>query len=315
MIAPRKRIPDGRPLVSVGMPVCNGMPFLPEAVDSVLGQSLENWELIILENGSTDSTNDYLQTLTDPRIRVLHAESASMGKLSQRLLDESRGEFFARLDADDVAESDRLSAQVGALRASPEVVLLGTQIRFLCETQVAPAPRAPLEHDQIVEALLAGRSAVCHSSIMIRLRAARDIGGYRDFEAGEELDFFLRMAEHGRVAACPEKLVRYRLHMNSAVGSRTRLVFTMNRYAIECARARRAGRDEPGLSSFLLRADHESRRLKYARVMQQHAAIQYRRALLAFARGERFKGILRLGASGMMDPRAGVSNLGRRLKR
>src|SRR5690625_2292310 len=119
-----------RPRVSVLMAVYNGGEHLPQAVDSILSQTFSDFEFIIVNDGSTDDSQIVLDAYakTDKRIRVLHQENTGLVGALNAGLEEARGEFVARMDADDVAFPDRLKEQVAFLDKNPSVGLLGARV-------------------------------------------------------------------------------------------------------------------------------------------------------------------------------------------
>src|SRR3972149_8043921 len=114
--------------VTVLMTVYNGMPYLPPAVDSVFAQTLRDWRLVIVNDGSTDGTADYLSALGDPRVPVLHQENQGTAAAANHGLAHCDTEFVARMDSDDVSLAARLEKQRDFLQAHPEVGLVGTQV-------------------------------------------------------------------------------------------------------------------------------------------------------------------------------------------
>ena len=116
------------PAITVLMSVHNGLPFLAEAVSSVLAQTFFDFEFLILDDASTDGTADYLRTLSDPRVRVITlAENIGLTAALNRGLREARGEFIARQDADDVSHPRRLELQFGFLKTNPACAVVGSQ--------------------------------------------------------------------------------------------------------------------------------------------------------------------------------------------
>src|SRR5688572_26833706 len=144
------------PEVSVLMTVYNGMPYVEEAIESVQRQSLTNWELIIVDDGSTDATPAFLDALADQRIRVIHQPNGGPPVAANRGLQLCRAEFTARMDADDVAQPSRLQRQREFLLAHLSVGLLGTQVAPLGQ-RPGRSLHLPREHAAIFEALMQGR--------------------------------------------------------------------------------------------------------------------------------------------------------------
>src|ERR1039458_3032292 len=119
------------PLVSVVMAVRNGMPYLTESIESILAQTMRDFEFIVINDGSTDETERYLGGLADSRLRIFSQANAGVGASANRGIALARGRYVARMDADDVSLPTRLERQVQFLRENPEVALVGTQFAFL----------------------------------------------------------------------------------------------------------------------------------------------------------------------------------------
>jgi glycosyltransferase involved in cell wall biosynthesis len=223
---------ERRPIVSVLMPVLNPHPvYFPEAVRSVLEQSLTDFELLIVEAPSASRAALALQSIDDPRIR--HIENPDRTTLVDQLnqgIGLARSEWVARMDADDIATSDRLQKQMAFLTARPEVSILGSQLAIMNEAGTALGYRAyPLTHAAILETMRRYCS-LAHPSVVMRREAVLAVGGYRHFHRAEDYDLWCRLAGQGAVFANhPEPLVRYRLHGGAAksVGLREQLRNTL----------------------------------------------------------------------------------------
>ena len=116
------------PDVSVLMTVYNGMPYLAEAVESIRAQTYRRWKMIIVNDGSTDNSGQYLDSLANDRIIVLHQENGGTAVASNNGLKRCDTEFLARMDSDDICSPTRIEKQVAFLRDNPQVGLVGTQI-------------------------------------------------------------------------------------------------------------------------------------------------------------------------------------------
>ncbi|PIW30994.1 MAG: hypothetical protein COW30_00820 [Rhodospirillales bacterium CG15_BIG_FIL_POST_REV_8_21_14_020_66_15] len=204
------------PKVSVLMSVLNGEAYLAEAIDSVLAQTFEDFEFLIVDNASTDGTAAIIAAYDDKRI--VHLRNPDTLNLSQSLnkgLAAARGDYIARLDADDIAMPERLEKQARFLAAHPDVALVAsawTDFGDGVPLPGTPGPVPPPDHDALVSAL-ARSSILAHSSIMFRRQAALDIGGYDEAYA-YCMDYLLyfRLAETHGLAALPEPLVAVRVH-------------------------------------------------------------------------------------------------------
>lgn len=116
------------PRVSIITPAYNAARYLPQAVASVVEQSFQDWELIIINDGSTDATRDFLDTLTDPRIRVIHQENGGVSRARNAGLECARGAFVTFMDADDALPRESLAVRVRYLDAHPEVTVVDGRI-------------------------------------------------------------------------------------------------------------------------------------------------------------------------------------------
>ena len=208
------------PLISVCMPVYNTEPYIAEAVESILAQTYPNFEFLIVDDGSTDRSLAILEhyAAQDTRIRLSSRPNAGYLVRLNEMLAEARGDLIARMDADDVAMPERFIRQVEFLDAHPEVVAVGSRVLAIdsdgdpiaefCTTQ---------DHEGIDRAHLDVRGGfISHPVAMIRAGIIREIGGYRaDYWPGEDVDLWLRLAEIGRLANLPERLLKYRRHLES----------------------------------------------------------------------------------------------------
>jgi glycosyltransferase involved in cell wall biosynthesis len=217
---PRLTMMTDPPLVSTCMPVYNAEPYIAEAVESILAQTYRNFEFIIINDGSTDRSLAILERYAahDTRIRLWSRPNAGYLVRLNEMLDEARGDFIARMDADDVAMPERLSRQIDFLNSHPEVIAVGSRILAIdgdgdpiaefCTAQ---------DHEEIDRAHLEVRGGyINHPAAMIRTGAIRSVGGYRSaYYPGEDVDLWLRLAEIGRLANLPETLLKYRQHLES----------------------------------------------------------------------------------------------------
>lgn len=207
------------PTVSVLMPVHNAARYLVEAVQSILGQSFTDFEFLIIDDGSTDRSRAILEQYAarDQRIRLTSRPNTGYAVALNELLRLARGELLARMDADDVAVPERLARQVGYLRAHPDVVCVGTAVRFIDSAgRYLRDAHAGMDHETIEERALAGDCPLNHPSVMMRRAAVEAVGGYHvEFEPAEDLDLWLRLGEVGRLTNLGEVLMSYRQHPGS----------------------------------------------------------------------------------------------------
>jgi glycosyltransferase involved in cell wall biosynthesis len=221
------------------MPVRDGEGFVVEAIESVLGQTVSDLELIVVDDGSTDSTPRLLAGVADPRLHVLTQPAHGLAAALNAGCAEATAPVIARMDADDVALPDRLERQLAFLDANPDVALAGGGIVLVDEAgrefDREPAPAVP----SLVE-----RNDLVHGTVVMRTEAFRELGGYR-LDQAEDYDLWLRFQERHGVAAVDELVIRYRFHPGQFS------VTKLERQALgalcvrAAARTRRAGQPDP----------------------------------------------------------------------
>ena len=209
------------PTVSVLMPAFNAARYVEAAVRSILTQTFEDFELIVVDDGSTDGTLAVLQRLAagDPRVTVVSRANTGIVDALNEAICMSRGEFLARMDADDVALPQRFERQLAYFRENPECVVVGTFVETIDPYgSVLDRLTHEIDHGGIDRELMNGRGfAMVHPTVMMRAEAVRQVGRYRkQWEHSEDLDLFLRLGEIGKLHNLPEYLLQYRMHFQSA---------------------------------------------------------------------------------------------------
>ena len=207
------------PKVTVVMPVRNGGPYLRGAIESVLAQSLRDFEFLIIDDASEDGSRDIVAQFGDPRIRLLrNATRLRLAETLNRGLDAAQGEHIARMDADDLCDPDRLSRQTQFLDAQREIGLCGTWARtFGDERRVL---RPPL-HDEDIRAYALFDNPLVHATVMMRREwlvrhGLRYDGG---FYPTEDFEFWQRTLACFPHANLPQVLLRYRVHGGGMTGA------------------------------------------------------------------------------------------------
>lgn len=207
--------PD-KPTVSVLLPVYNASPYVAEAIESVKRQTFDDFELLIVDDGSTDHSAEVIRrSITgDPRVQFWQQTNRGMPRTLNEMLEKARGRLVARIDADDFAMPTRLARQVQWLDGHPEVSVLGTAVTDVDEDGDPYGVTVhPTEHDQIVRQMLRGGGGIAHPSTMIRTEPMRAANGFAlDVPVAEDQDLWLRMAMSGKLANLTDPLTRYRVH-------------------------------------------------------------------------------------------------------
>lgn len=297
--------------LSVVMACYNAMPFLPAAVASIQNQSFQDWKLIIVDDGSSDDSAEWLAeaVLQDDRLRVLSQQNAGQHVAANRAIATSTSTYIARMDADDVATPDRLAKQVAFLETHPEVGLVGGQIQRLGAKRSGLESNFPLTHESIVSSLMRNHHSMCNPTVMFRRELFNQLGGYWEHNIAEDWDLFLRMAEISQLANLPEVLLSYRFHTGSINGRRIVEAQLFNEYAAESAKRRGAG--EPSLSMDEFRSSHRSNRwpLSWMFYSDSQSIGQYREAIAEIYDGRNMVGYPRLALAAAMSPNRAIRRL------
>ena len=243
------------PLVSVVMSVYNGLPYLEEAVESVLDQTFEDFEFIIINDGSTDGSKALLEALaaSDERIGLVHQENQGLTKSLNRGLEMARGTRVARMDADDLAHPERFERQLQFLRTHPEVGMLGTRTEFIDEAgEVSGKWRVPVAQDAITWHLLFN-TCICHSSLMADRAVLEKLGGYAKWATtAQDYELFTRAIFETQIANLPEVLLwKRRDDQNITAKRREEQIHVCCRSAATLHRALLGKHADSSLSCFL----------------------------------------------------------------
>ncbi|HKJ04946.1 MAG TPA: glycosyltransferase [Geopsychrobacteraceae bacterium] len=208
-----------QPQVSILLPVRNEEQHLITALRSLQRQTFRNWELVVVDDGSSDTTPDILETFAtkDPRVQIIRQPATGLVSALNRGLEACKTPYVARMDGDDVCHPDRLGKQFTVLQNDPSLTLVASCVRHFPRMNVQGGMLAyeewqneNLSHTDISRNLFI-ESPFAHPSVMYRRDAVFEIGGYRQKNWAEDYDLWLRLAEQGaRFARCPETLLYWR---------------------------------------------------------------------------------------------------------
>jgi glycosyltransferase involved in cell wall biosynthesis len=232
------------------MSCCNASQYVSDAVESILEQTYSDYELLLINDGSTDNTLDVAKEYAsqDKRIVVVDKSNTGLADSLNKGLGLARGEWIARLDADDIALPDRLAKQMSFIQRHETVVLLGTGCIIIDRSGSEGAHyRYPVDHDSLVRRLVTYGSPFPHSSVVFHRETVMGIGGYnRRFVRSQDYDLWLRLSEIKTIACLPEALVKIRKHpcgiSNHNAGS---TALTMGMAAGVCHFLRAKGASDP----------------------------------------------------------------------
>lgn len=207
------------PHISILLPARNEERLLPAALASLLRQTLSDWELVAIDDGSHDATGEILDIAAgnDPRIRVIRRPPEGLVAALNAGLEACRAPLVARMDGDDICHPQRLERQAAHLAAHAETTLVACRVRHVPRQQLSDGMRAYeqwqnslLDHDEIMRDLYV-ESPFTHPSVMFRRKAVLGMGGYRACGWPEDYDLWLRLARGGaRFARLAETLLYWR---------------------------------------------------------------------------------------------------------
>ena len=212
------------PRVSVLMAVYNASRFLREAVDSIVNQTFTDFELVVVDDGSTDGSFGVLATCPDDRIRLIRADHTGLTGALNAGLAACKGDLIARMDADDIADVGRLAAQVRYFDQHPEVHIVCSDVLTI-DAEGSLTGRVVmkgLNNDVLRDGLLYKRviKPIVHPTVMMRRAVVERLRGYRDFRCAEDHDFWLRAVDAFVVRRLNCFLLKYRLHDGSVSSAR-----------------------------------------------------------------------------------------------
>lgn len=212
------------PKVTVLMPVYNAEKYIGGAVDSILHQTFRDFELLIINDGSTDATQTVLESYTDPRIRIIvHKKNSGIVRRLNEGISLSKGVYIARMDADDVALPMRLEKQVAYMDKHPAVAVCGTWLKVISDTKVE-IWKAPTTHDEI-QSLMLFHAAIFHPTVIMRTKTIKryNLRYSQSYHYSEDYELWVRIANYSRLANLPEVLLHRRINKNTYIDDYARI--------------------------------------------------------------------------------------------
>ncbi|MGH7496858.1 MAG: glycosyltransferase [bacterium] len=220
--------------------------YLKEAVLSILQQTYQDFEFLIVNDGNDAANRELLKSFADPRLIIIDQEWRGLTRSLNHAIGRSRGEYIARMDADDVSLPERFQKQVEVLYENPTVGLVGTSYMDISENGERIIETLFSQSSQELKQDLIFQNQFCHGSVMFRRKCCQKVGAYREeFRKAQDYDLWLRVAEHYDLSNLREVFYKRRVNVDSiSIASKDEQNF-FARCARECAKARRAGRVEP----------------------------------------------------------------------
>ncbi|WP_375580219.1 glycosyltransferase [Marivirga tractuosa] len=205
------------PILSIVMPAFNAGTYIKDSIESVLNQTFDNFELIIINDGSTDETESIIRLFEDKRIRYYSNEkNRGLFFTRNKGLSLSVGKYIAMLDSDDIAIQDRFEYQINFLENNPDTVLVGSSSIIIdengFETGELYIQNAPSE---AYSSIMLFNNYIIQSSIMCDRRIMQEFGYRKEFPPAEDYDLWVRLAKEYKIFSLKKPLVKYRIHSSS----------------------------------------------------------------------------------------------------
>ena len=208
---------NNMPQVSVVMPVWNGERHLIEAIESLLRQTFSDFELIVVDDGSTDRTLEILKSFHDSRLRILRLEHGGIVHALNQGISKAKADLIARADADDICAPTRLADQILLLKVHPEAVLCYSGVEFFGDAMLVPERQARLAKSRALLVMkMCFLCPIVHSTVLFNKKAFYDAGGYWPEERhAEDYGLWGRLIELGPFVGVDNRLVHFRMHEES----------------------------------------------------------------------------------------------------
>ena len=310
---------DERTVFSVIMPAYNSSEHIAEAIDSMLNQTFQAFELIIVDDGSTDDTlsivNEY--AARDNRIRIIEQQNGGVGAARNTGIEAAQYDWIALFDSDDIAFTDRFEKQVKAITEDPELIVcsgavqhMGYNGKILDDVkQVGPATKADFYEQRKQGQLI----YIATTAAVFRKDIAQRIGGFDvRFRSAGDTEFWDRMADHGPMIGLTDPLVYYRMHGGGIMGTRYAELYRNTRYLEMRCKERAHGRDL-SFDDFLQDYENQPLPQRILTHADRQSQFYYRNAGVALSKQERLKGFGYVMMATLFNPYLTVKRIGKRL--
>lgn len=305
--------------LSVLLPVYNAEPTLQEAIESVLSQTHRSFELLIVNDGSTDGSDRIVRQYAeaDDRIRSWHQPNRGMAAALNHMIREAKSDWLVRMDADDVMLPHRLERQVAFIEGNSDIAVASCLPLYI-NAQGREIGRGTSDlttrRDFDLAAAAGDMIGLCHPGVVMRKAVVSQVGGYRHrFWPADDIDLWNRISEKGfKILVQPEYLLRYRIHQESVSIAGIRQARERYLWVKACASARRTGKPEPSLAEFRM----SLAAMPWWRLVNQKrkdaAKVFYKRATIAYSGARRAGAIANIIGSVALQPTYALRMVSRR---
>jgi len=306
-------------MISVVMPAYNSAQYIAAAIESILNQTYADFELLVIDDGSTDNTLEIVKhyAAQDSRIRLIQQQNAGVGAARNNGLHAAQYAWIALLDSDDIALADRLEKQVASIKSDPEVVVWSSAVRHMGANgvisddvkEVGPSSKA-----KFYELYKAGKLIyIATTAATFRKDIALELGGFDvRFKSAGDTEFWDRMASRGPMVGVTEPLVLYRVHTGGIMAKRWSELYRNTRYLEERSKLRSKGR-ELSFDEFLKAYDDQPPLTRFFRSTDRLSQLYYRNAGAFIGSKQYAKGLAYLSLSALLNPQLILGRVFRRL--
>ncbi len=206
--------------ISILLSVKDGEAFIAETIDSILNQTYKDFELIIVVNCSTDNTLKIIQSYDDNRIKIFESNICQLNYNLNLALSHAKGEYIARIDADDIAVLDRLEKQMKIMNEGVYSVI-GSNVKYIDEKGKFIGEKAYPQKDEEIRKKIIYKAVIVHPSILCKKENLLKIGGYLGGKYAQDLDLWIRLMRDKNIKFynIQEPLLHYRIHSSQAKGN------------------------------------------------------------------------------------------------
>ncbi|SKC48056.1 Chondroitin polymerase [Acholeplasma oculi] len=202
-------------LISILMPVYNVKEYIGEAIESILNQTYKNFELIIIDDASSDGTTLMIESYAKKDSRIIHLKNQKNEKIVSSLnkgLDRAKGDYICRMDGDDISELDRLEKKIDYMERNPEIDILGCSVYTINQNGIVLGKNTLLEDFKTIKKTIKYSSPILHIW-MAKKEVYDTVGKYRNISYVEDYDFLLRSIKHGFILSNLEDYYGYRVRI------------------------------------------------------------------------------------------------------
>ena len=288
--------------LSVVIPIYNGMPYLKETIEGILNQTYKDFELILINDGSTDESEEYIKSLSDNRIRYISQENMGLCNTLNKAFSLARGKYIARNDQDDISESTRLEKQIKAIEENNYDCIF-TNITKISDTKEwSNIDKTVNQSNKVTPFEPWVHGCMLNSTMLIKKDVFQEIGSYRqEFYPSDDWDLELRLVQKYNVGILEESLLKYRFHESANTYKYWDLMQDTRRWAEDSFYRRQNSQNEITLNEYL-KEEKKQPFTYYNRRRKDKAKLYMRKAGSSFLEGKYFGTITNLAMTTLFAP-------------